>query len=133
MYLSPYYKKTMISKFNSTAAFLMIIVMVFTCMTAVDVRRKICRLNYLMQIQHIRRVTTKAARNTLEHVTKTFGARAPMLYGPKFGVIYYRKGLCELKLAGKLREAIGRLMPASGLKKQPSLLMFVTRSSQWRA
>lgn len=33
-------------------------------------------------------------------IVSVYGGRAPMLYGPKFGVIYYRKGLCELKLAG---------------------------------
>lgn len=38
-------------------------------------------------------------------VTETFGRRAPMLYGPKFGVIYYRKGLCELKLAGMAKRS----------------------------
>lgn len=35
-----------------------------------------------------------------ERIITSYGGRAPMLYGPKFGVIYYRKGLCELKLAG---------------------------------
>ncbi|NWK57103.1 tetratricopeptide repeat protein [Verrucomicrobiaceae bacterium N1E253] len=34
-----------------------------------------------------------------ERIVKNYGGRAPMLYGPKFGVIYYRKGLTELKLA----------------------------------
>ncbi|MCP5536679.1 MAG: tetratricopeptide repeat protein [Akkermansiaceae bacterium] len=33
-------------------------------------------------------------------IVSSYGKRAPMLYGPKFGLIYYRKGLCELKLAG---------------------------------
>lgn len=32
-------------------------------------------------------------------IVTSYAARAPLLYGPKFGVIYYRKGLCELKLA----------------------------------
>lgn len=35
-----------------------------------------------------------------ERITTSYGDRAPVLYGPKFGVIWYRKGLCELKLAG---------------------------------
>jgi tetratricopeptide (TPR) repeat protein len=33
-------------------------------------------------------------------IVTVYGGRATMLYGPKFGVIWYRKGLCELKLAG---------------------------------
>lgn len=32
-------------------------------------------------------------------IVNTYGPRAPMLYGPKFGVIYYRKGLSELMMA----------------------------------
>ncbi|MFK7912034.1 MAG: tol-pal system YbgF family protein [Akkermansiaceae bacterium] len=35
----------------------------------------------------------------LERITGIYSGRAPMLYGPKFGVIWYRKGLCELRLA----------------------------------
>ena len=35
----------------------------------------------------------------LESIIKTYSGRAPVLYGPKFGLIYYRKGLAELKLA----------------------------------
>ena len=35
----------------------------------------------------------------LEKIVKVYGGRAPLLYGPKFGVIHYRKGLCELRLA----------------------------------
>ena len=42
----------------------------------------------------------QGCRDILHGVTENFGARAGMLFGPKFGVIYYRKGLCELKLAG---------------------------------
>lgn len=38
-------------------------------------------------------------------IINTYGGRAPMLYGPKFGVIYYRKGLTELKLAGIAKRA----------------------------
>ena len=34
-----------------------------------------------------------------ENIVKTYGPRAPLLYGPKFGLIHYRQGLCELKLA----------------------------------
>ncbi|MGB2559850.1 MAG: tetratricopeptide repeat protein [Akkermansiaceae bacterium] len=45
----------------------------------------------------------QGARDLLERITKTYGGRAPMLYGPKFGVIYYRKGLCELKLASEAK------------------------------
>ena len=92
----------MISKFNSAAVSLMIIVMVFTA-TAVDVSAQ----NLQAQISNANTAFQKGdyegSRNTLEHVTKTFGARAPMLYGPKFGVIYYRKGICELKLAGEAK------------------------------
>ena len=38
-------------------------------------------------------------------IVTSYGGRAPMLYGPKFGVIHYRKGLCELKLAGDANRA----------------------------
>ena len=38
-----------------------------------------------------------------ERITSVYGGRAPMLYGPKFGVIWYRKGLCELKLANEAK------------------------------
>ncbi|BDS05705.1 hypothetical protein NT6N_07450 [Oceaniferula spumae] len=38
-------------------------------------------------------------------IVSAYSARAPMLYGPKFGVIYYRKGLCELKLADIAKRA----------------------------
>ena len=34
-----------------------------------------------------------------EKIVEVYGPRAPLLYGPKFGTIHYRKGLCELKLA----------------------------------
>ena len=34
-----------------------------------------------------------------DRIVTNYGARSTMLYGPKFGVIYYRKGLSELKLA----------------------------------
>ncbi len=46
-----------------------------------------------------------ACHGILTRVTEKFGKRAPMLYGPKFGVVYYRKGLCELKLAGIAKRA----------------------------
>ena len=36
---------------------------------------------------------------TLQQLVTNYGARAPMLHGPKLGMLYYRKGLCELKLA----------------------------------
>ena len=32
-------------------------------------------------------------------VVTNFGSRSGLLYGPKFGNVYYRKGLTELKLA----------------------------------
>ncbi|MBT8037633.1 MAG: hypothetical protein KJO21_08825 [Verrucomicrobiae bacterium] len=38
-------------------------------------------------------------------IVTVYGGRAPMLYGPKFGVIWYRKGLCELRLAGVTKRA----------------------------
>ena len=38
-------------------------------------------------------------------IVTSYGGRAPMLYGPKFGLIYYRKGLCELKLASIAKRA----------------------------
>ena len=34
-----------------------------------------------------------------ERITSIYDGRAPMLYGPRFGLIWYRKGICELKLA----------------------------------
>ena len=42
---------------------------------------------------------------TLQQIVTNFGGRAPMLVGPKFGMIYYRKGLCELKLANDAKLA----------------------------
>lgn len=44
-----------------------------------------------------------------ERITSVYSGRAPMLYGPKFGVIWYRKGLCELRLANeaKRKNALG--------------------------
>jgi len=35
-----------------------------------------------------------------QRIVNVYGSRSAMLYGPKFGFIYYRKGVCELKLAG---------------------------------
>lgn len=39
------------------------------------------------------------AQALYERITSTYDGRAPMLYGPKFGFMWYRKGICELKLA----------------------------------
>jgi len=39
----------------------------------------------------------------LQRIVTNFGGRAPMLYGPKFGTIYYRKGLVELKLSNNAK------------------------------
>ncbi len=36
---------------------------------------------------------------TFSRIVKMYGPRSAILYGPKFGVVYYRKGLAELKLA----------------------------------
>ena len=92
----------MISKFNSTAAFLMVVVMVFTA-TAVDVRAQNLQAQLSNANTAYQQGDFEGSRDIFEHVTNAFGARAPMLYGPKFGVIYYRKGLCELKLAGEAK------------------------------
>jgi len=92
----------MISKFNSTAAFLMIIVMVFTA-TAADVSAQNLQAQLANGNAAYKKGDFEGCRNIYDHITKSFGARAPMLYGPKFGVIYYRKGLCELKLAGEAK------------------------------
>ena len=35
----------------------------------------------------------------LTQVTDRYGKNAKVLFGSKFGVIWYRKGLCELRLA----------------------------------
>lgn len=45
------------------------------------------------------------SQSIFARVTEKFGRRAPMLYGPKFGLVYYRKGLCELKLAGMAKRS----------------------------
>jgi len=34
-----------------------------------------------------------------ERIVSTYGKRAPMLWGPQFGLIFYKKGMSELKLA----------------------------------
>lgn len=39
----------------------------------------------------------------LERITTNYSGRAPMLYGAKFGTIWYRKGLSELKLANQAK------------------------------
>ncbi len=36
---------------------------------------------------------------TLQGIVTHFGGRVPIAHDPKFGAIYYRKGICELKLA----------------------------------
>lgn len=41
----------------------------------------------------------------LQRIVSNFGGRAPMLYGPKFGTIYYRKGVVEIKLANDAKLA----------------------------
>ena len=92
----------MISKFNSAAVSLMTIVMVFTA-TAVDVSAQNLQAQLSNGNTAYQKGDFEGCRNIYDHITKTFGARAPMLYGPKFGVIYYRKGLCELKLAGEAK------------------------------
>lgn len=40
-----------------------------------------------------------------ENIVKVYGPRAPMLYGPRFGVMHYRKGLSELKLSNLSKRA----------------------------
>lgn len=39
------------------------------------------------------------AHGVLVQATETFDARAPQLYGPRFGWFWYHRGYCELKLA----------------------------------
>ena len=39
------------------------------------------------------------SQQLFEKIVKVYGPRSPMLYGPKFGGMYYRKGIVELKLA----------------------------------
>jgi tetratricopeptide (TPR) repeat protein len=80
----------------------MIIVMVFTA-TAADVSAQNLQAQLANGNAAYKKGDFEGCRNIYDHITKTFGARAPMLYGPKFGVIYYRKGLCELKLAGEAK------------------------------
>ena len=41
----------------------------------------------------------------LQRIITSFGGRAPMMYGPKFGVFHYRKGLVELKFASNAKRA----------------------------
>ena len=42
---------------------------------------------------------------TLQQLVTNHGARAPIPDGPKLGMLYYRKGLCELKLANDAKLA----------------------------
>lgn len=42
-------------------------------------------------------------QSIFDRIIKVYGDRAPQLFGSKFRVIYYRKGLAELKLAGEAR------------------------------
>ncbi len=39
------------------------------------------------------------AQAAYARIIKSFEARAPMLYGPRFGLMWYKKGLAELRLA----------------------------------
>ncbi|SHI73884.1 Tetratricopeptide repeat-containing protein [Rubritalea squalenifaciens DSM 18772] len=47
------------------------------------------------------------AQSILAKVVDVYAERAKQLYGGKFGVIYYNKGYCELKIGGKLKAAGG--------------------------
>lgn len=47
------------------------------------------------------------AQEILAKVVEAYGERGKQLYGGKFGVIYYNKGYCELKIGGKLKAAGG--------------------------
>lgn len=87
------------SKINSLAKFIMAVVIVSASLvgdaSSQSLQDRMSSANTAFQNRDY-----QACRDILHGVTENFGARAGMLYGPKFGVIYYRKGLCELKLAG---------------------------------
>jgi len=59
----------------------------------------------------------KKCQAIFEKIVTVYGARAPLLYGPKFGIIYYRKGLCELKLADLDKRANKKDASAAWFKK----------------
>lgn len=47
------------------------------------------------------------AQGILAKIIETYEPRAKQIYGGKFGVLFYNKGRCELKIAGKLKRAGG--------------------------
>lgn len=59
-----------------------------------------------------------------QRIVTSYGKRAPLIYGPKFGVIYYRKGLCELKLAGQAKR--GRNLDAAATWYEKAVESFKT-------
>ncbi|NWK54909.1 hypothetical protein HW115_04765 [Verrucomicrobiaceae bacterium N1E253] len=46
----------------------------------------------------------RSCQRTLEHVVDVYGQRGRVVMGSKFGEIYYKKGLAELKLAMQERK-----------------------------
>jgi len=49
-------------------------------------------------LTHMKRHEWPQALQLLTRATQRFGKNAKILFGPKFGVVWYRKGYCELKL-----------------------------------
>ena len=94
----------MLPKFNSMSQVIMIMLIAAIALVT-DVKAQ--NLQALLSNANIahKQGDYEGSRNILNQVTEKFGRRAPMLYGPKFGIIYYRKGLCELKLAGIAKRA----------------------------
>ena len=49
-------------------------------------------------LTHMKKSEWPQALQLLTRATERFGKNAHVLFGPKFGVVWYRKGFCELKL-----------------------------------
>jgi len=79
---------------RTIALFSMIMVMVLGTAKAQDLTTQMSMANKAWEAGRYDK-----SQAIFERITKSYSGRAPMLYGPRFGVIYYRKGLTELKLA----------------------------------
>ena len=95
---------TSLFKLNSLAraliCFPLLIVAMSGTLKAQDLQTQMAKSNEAYKAQQY-----NECQDILQRIVNNFGRRAPMLYGPKFGGVYYRKGLVELKLANDAKRA----------------------------
>ena len=93
---------TTMFKFNPTVrlltGFSLILVAMTSTLKAQDVQSHMASANTAYTAREYDK-----CQAILQRIITSYGARAPMLYGPRFGTIYYRKGLVELKLASNAK------------------------------